>query len=190
MADDQDYVFERSTEFLTRTSIERSVTAKLKLEAYYKNIMDLTIEREKRRLELETRLEKDPGSLERKNRQLENLGRKESNFLRLRRTKLGLDDFITVKVIGKGAFGEVPLTHSSLTGLGETCAKGGHGQDLRHENAPQGGNVQKGPGMCAELTGDVISWPTSSRSVTCLQKQTRHGSCRFITRSRIQIIFI
>lgn len=44
---------------------------------------------------------------ERKQRQLQHLGRRESAFLRLRRTKLGLDDFRTVKVIGKGAFGEV-----------------------------------------------------------------------------------
>lgn len=44
---------------------------------------------------------------ERKQRQLQQLGKKESTFLRLRRTKLGLDDFRTVKVIGKGAFGEV-----------------------------------------------------------------------------------
>jgi hypothetical protein len=29
------------------------------------------------------------------------------SFLRLRRTKIGLGDFKTVKVIGKGAFGEV-----------------------------------------------------------------------------------
>ena len=46
-------------------------------------------------------------SEERKQRQLLQLGKKESTFLRLRRTKLGLDDFRTVKVIGKGAFGEV-----------------------------------------------------------------------------------
>jgi protein-serine/threonine kinase len=38
---------------------------------------------------------------------MEQLGRTESSFLRLKRTKLGLDDFKTVKVIGKGAFGEV-----------------------------------------------------------------------------------
>lgn len=44
---------------------------------------------------------------ERKLRQLQQLGKKESTFLRLRRTRLGLDDFRTVKVIGKGAFGEV-----------------------------------------------------------------------------------
>jgi protein-serine/threonine kinase len=44
---------------------------------------------------------------DRKQRQLQQLGKKESTFLRLRRTKLGLSDFRTVKVIGKGAFGEV-----------------------------------------------------------------------------------
>ena len=43
----------------------------------------------------------------RKLRQLQAHGEKESTFLRLKRTKLGLDDFRTVKVIGKGAFGEV-----------------------------------------------------------------------------------
>lgn len=48
---------------------------------------------------------------ERKNRQLQALGKKESTYLRLKRTKLGLEDFRTVKVIGKGAFGEVWPTH-------------------------------------------------------------------------------
>lgn len=50
---------------------------------------------------------KDRGSEERKRRQLNSLGQKESQFLRLRRTRLSLNDFHTVKVIGKGAFGEV-----------------------------------------------------------------------------------
>ena len=31
----------------------------------------------------------------------------ETEFLRLRRSKLGADDFEALKVIGKGAFGEV-----------------------------------------------------------------------------------
>ena len=34
---------------------------------------------------------------------------KETEFLRLRRSKLGADDFEPLKVIGKGAFGEVRL---------------------------------------------------------------------------------
>ena len=61
-----------------------------------------------RRVELERRLQAETlMSDERKNRQLQQLGQKESTFLRLKRTKFGLDDFRTVKVIGKGAFGEV-----------------------------------------------------------------------------------
>lgn len=59
------------------------------------------------RIDMEKRLQAEAGSTERKNRQLLSYGRKESQYLRLRRTRLGLDDFVTVKVIGKGAFGEV-----------------------------------------------------------------------------------
>lgn len=33
--------------------------------------------------------------------------RKETDFLRLKRTRLGLEDFESLKVIGRGAFGEV-----------------------------------------------------------------------------------
>ncbi|KAI9025464.1 kinase-like domain-containing protein [Hyaloraphidium curvatum] len=42
--------------------------------------------------------------------------RKESDFLRLRRTRLGPDDFHTVKVIGRGAFGEVRLVQKRDSG--------------------------------------------------------------------------
>jgi hypothetical protein len=59
------------------------------------------------RIDTEKKLQAEIGSTERKNRQLLSLGRKESQYLRLRRTRLGLEDFVTVKVIGKGAFGEV-----------------------------------------------------------------------------------
>jgi hypothetical protein len=59
-------------------------------------------------VELERKLAADASMTEeKKQKQLQGLGRKESTFLRLRRTRLGLDDFRTVKVIGKGAFGEV-----------------------------------------------------------------------------------
>jgi serine/threonine protein kinase len=39
-----------------------------------------------------------------------------TSFLRLRRTRIGLEDFRTVKVIGKGAFGEVRLVQKADTG--------------------------------------------------------------------------
>ena len=96
---------------------------------------------------------------ERKQRQLQQLGKRESAFLRLRRTKLGLDDFRTVKVIGKGAFGEVrrgrpvvvlaindDLTHGCFKGQSRT--EDGHGEDLRYEDAEEGRDVEEGSGAC------------------------------------------
>ena len=69
----------------------------------------------RRRADLEKRLASDTTLTDdRKSRQLAQLGRTESSFLRLRRTRLGLDDFRTVKVIGKGAFGEVSFASFSV----------------------------------------------------------------------------
>jgi hypothetical protein len=42
-----------------------------------------------------------------KEREIRKYSKTESQHLRLRRTKIKLTDFRTVKVIGKGAFGEV-----------------------------------------------------------------------------------
>ena len=41
---------------------------------------------------------------------------KETEFLRLKRSRLGVDDFESLKVIGKGAFGEVRLVQKVDTG--------------------------------------------------------------------------
>ena len=41
---------------------------------------------------------------------------KETQFLRLRRSRLGKDDFKSLKVIGRGAFGEVRLVQKHDTG--------------------------------------------------------------------------
>ncbi|KAG0230363.1 Serine/threonine-protein kinase [Actinomortierella wolfii] len=109
-------LFDRSTEGFPKSALDQSAAAKYRLEHYYSQSLEQAIERSERRIELEARLEKESGSDERKMRQLATLGRKESQFLRLRRTRLGLDDFVTVKVIGKGAFGEVRLVQKADTG--------------------------------------------------------------------------
>ncbi|KAJ1653322.1 Serine/threonine-protein kinase [Dispira simplex] len=108
--------FERSTHNFPKSSIERAAAAKLKLQNYYTTLVSGCSERNQRRIELERKLAHESGSEERKLRQLQNLGRKESNFLRLRRTKLGIVDFHTIKVIGRGAFGEVRLVQKRDTG--------------------------------------------------------------------------
>ena len=88
---------------------------------------------------------------ERKQRQLQALGRKESTFLRLRRTRLGLDDFRTVKVIGKGAFGAVSSMASAPSSMlrvsiGPLGAEAGHGQDICPQIAGQERNAETGSG--------------------------------------------
>lgn len=110
--------FNRQPNLLNKITQDKALSIKLKLENYYQMSVSHAIERNQRRLDLEHKLmnEEAGSSEERKNRQLQNLGRKESQFLRLRRTKLSLEDFVTVKVIGKGAFGEVRLVQKKDTG--------------------------------------------------------------------------
>ena len=55
-------------------------------------------------------------SEDKKNRTLLGYGQKECDFLRLRRVRLDASDFKTIKVIGKGAFGEVRLVQKKDTG--------------------------------------------------------------------------
>ncbi|KAJ1962920.1 Serine/threonine-protein kinase [Dipsacomyces acuminosporus] len=114
---DDDESFVRSAAEYSRTTVEKAAVAKLKLESFYKDLMSQCIERNQRRKELEQRLLTESGSSEeRKQRQLQSLGAKEGGFMRLRRTKLGVKDFQTVKVIGRGAFGEVRLVQKRDTG--------------------------------------------------------------------------
>ncbi|KAF9454336.1 kinase-like protein [Macrolepiota fuliginosa MF-IS2] len=104
-----DYVyFERSTNDFSNDAVARSTAAKLKLESFYKVAVDSAIERNARRIELETKLVQ-LHTPEAKEREIRKYTKSESQQLRLRRTKIKLSDFRTVKVIGKGAFGEVRL---------------------------------------------------------------------------------
>ncbi|KAF9646002.1 kinase-like protein [Thelephora ganbajun] len=113
-----DYVyFERTMAGFSEDALPRSKAAQLKLEHYYKVAVEAAIERNQRRVEVERKLAADTMmSDERKQRQLITLGKKEGSFLRLKRTKMGLSDFRTVKVIGKGAFGEVRVVQKVDTG--------------------------------------------------------------------------
>src|SRR5260370_41484237 len=59
-----------------------------------------------RRVEMENRIS-HLHTADAKEREIRKYTKTESQHLRLRRTKIKLSDFRTVKVIGKGAFGEV-----------------------------------------------------------------------------------
>lgn len=112
--------FPRNPASMSSASLEAARNAKMRLEHYYHIAVDQAIERSQRRVETERRIMNPPDGIplsdERKTRYLTQLGRRETNFLRLRRTRLGLSDFRTVKVIGKGSFGEVRVVQKVDTG--------------------------------------------------------------------------
>merc|ERR1719348_551710 len=88
---------------------EKATRAKVLLETFYSNILHQHKERQERQNKLEESLQEDNLSelarIER--RRLHAV--KETEYLRLKRAKLGVEDFDPLKVIGKGAFGEVRL---------------------------------------------------------------------------------
>lgn len=111
-----DYVnFTPRPDLLSKQCRDRANNATMQVSHYYKTIVQHAIERHARKMQAESSIDQNT-SEERRNRVLTNYGKKETSYLRLRRTRLCLDDFITVKVIGKGAFGEVRLVQKRDTG--------------------------------------------------------------------------
>uniref|UniRef100_A0A452T9L8 non-specific serine/threonine protein kinase n=1 Tax=Ursus maritimus TaxID=29073 RepID=A0A452T9L8_URSMA len=90
--------------------------AKLTLENFYSNLILQHEERETRQKKLEVAMEEEGLADEEKKLRRSQHARKETEFLRLKRTRLGLDDFESLKVIGRGAFGEVRLVQKKDTG--------------------------------------------------------------------------
>jgi len=89
-----------------------------------------------------------------KEREIRKYSKTESQHLRLRRTKIKLSDFRTVKVIGKGAFGEVstldPRTCCLViqpTRLGAFGAESGYWESVCHEKFTKGRDVRTRSGQ-------------------------------------------
>ncbi|PIN88698.1 Serine/threonine-protein kinase 38-like [Aquarana catesbeiana] len=95
---------------------ERVTVAKLTLETFYSNLILQHEERETRQKKLEIAMEEEGLGDDEKRLRRSQHARKETEFLRLKRTRLGLDDFESLKVIGRGAFGEVRLVQKKDTG--------------------------------------------------------------------------
>jgi protein-serine/threonine kinase len=93
---------------VTRSTLERATNAKVKLEKYYESLLQQTVEREARRLLFERDHLDLASSMQERSALEAAFAKKESDFLRLKRLKLSVMDFTSIKVIGKGAFGEVP----------------------------------------------------------------------------------
>ncbi|XP_013389892.1 serine/threonine-protein kinase 38-like isoform X2 [Lingula anatina] len=95
---------------------DKVTRAKVTLENYYTNLIAQHEERESRYRKLEQTMEDEGLSEEQKQEKRQQHALKETEFLRLKRSRLGVDDFEPLKVIGKGAFGEVRLVQKKDTG--------------------------------------------------------------------------
>jgi len=88
---------------------EKATRAKVLLENFYTGLFTQYKERRDRQLKLEESLRTDNISDLAKVERRRLHAQKETEYLRMKRAKLGVDDFEPLKVIGKGAFGEVRL---------------------------------------------------------------------------------
>ena len=97
-------------------TLDKATKAKLTLENYYNNLISQQRERRDRWKRLEESFIEKGWQEEQIEEKRNQHAAKETEFLRLKRSRLGVDDFEPIKVIGKGAFGEVRLVQKVDTG--------------------------------------------------------------------------
>jgi len=107
VADDvEDY---ESDDELSADSIQFSKISRASIEQYYDNFWKYLNERRDRGNLLEEKMTKAKMGEDDKNKRRKALDKKEAEFLRMRRRRLNVNAFEVIKVIGRGAFGEVQL---------------------------------------------------------------------------------
>ncbi|XP_058001168.1 uncharacterized protein LOC110659489 isoform X2 [Hevea brasiliensis] len=105
-----------SEEAPSNATKQRVAAAKQYIENHYKKQMKSLQERKERRNILEKKLADAEVSDEEQNNLLKYLEKKETEYMRLQRHKMGADDFEPLTMIGKGAFGEVRVCREKSTG--------------------------------------------------------------------------
>ncbi|OMP03064.1 hypothetical protein CCACVL1_02591 [Corchorus capsularis] len=103
-------------EALSNATKQKVAAAKQYIEKHYKEQMRNLQERKERRTVLERKLADADVSEEDQNNLLKFLEKKETEYMRLQRHKMGVDDFELLTMIGKGAFGEVRVCREKTTG--------------------------------------------------------------------------
>ncbi|XP_028772554.1 serine/threonine-protein kinase tricorner-like isoform X2 [Neltuma alba] len=95
---------------------QKAAAAKQFIENHYKNYLQGLQDRKERRRALQRQAQEAQISTEEQEEMMRNLERRETEYMRLQRRKVGIDDFEQLTVIGKGAFGEVRLCRAKSTG--------------------------------------------------------------------------
>ncbi|XP_057959229.1 uncharacterized protein LOC131151823 isoform X2 [Malania oleifera] len=105
-----------SEEAPSNATKQKVAAAKQYIENHYKAQMKNLEERKERRNILEKKLADADVSKEEQNNLLKHLEKKETEYMRIQRHKMGADDFEPLTMIGKGAFGEVRICREKTTG--------------------------------------------------------------------------
>ncbi|XP_027165505.1 serine/threonine-protein kinase tricorner [Coffea eugenioides] len=105
-----------SEEAPSNATKQKAAAAKQYIEKHYKEQMKNLQERRERRHVLERKLADADVTEEEQSNLLKYLEKKETEYMRLQRHKMGSDDFEPLTMIGKGAFGEVRICREKTTG--------------------------------------------------------------------------
>ncbi|XP_023000485.1 serine/threonine-protein kinase tricorner-like [Cucurbita maxima] len=105
-----------SEEVPSNVTKQKVAAAKQYIENHYKKQMKSLEERRERRHVLEKKLADAEVSQEEQSNLLKHLEKKETEYMRLQRHKMGADDFEPLTMIGRGAFGEVRVCREKATG--------------------------------------------------------------------------
>ncbi|XP_028414157.1 serine/threonine-protein kinase tricorner-like [Dendronephthya gigantea] len=97
-------------------TLEKAAKTKVSLQSFYSNLLAQHKDRKSRLCCLEAAMEEQGLTAQEREERRMLHAQKETEFLRLKRSRLGVDDFDSLKVIGRGAFGEVRLVQKKDTG--------------------------------------------------------------------------
>ncbi|CAA0829318.1 AGC (cAMP-dependent- cGMP-dependent and protein kinase C) kinase family protein [Striga hermonthica] len=101
---------------VSSVTLERVAAAKKFIESHYRSHMKDMQERLERRRVLEKALANSGVSEVEQSNLIKELERRETEYMRLKRHKITVDDFELLTIIGRGAFGEVRLCREKKTG--------------------------------------------------------------------------
>lgn len=101
---------------LSESQQHKIAKARISIDSFYINLQKDAKDREQRYQNFLNDMKLRKYDEEEREKGLIEYGTKETEFLRLKRTRLGLSDFNKLKVIGRGAFGEVRLVQKKDTG--------------------------------------------------------------------------
>ncbi|XP_016489243.1 uncharacterized protein LOC107809163 [Nicotiana tabacum] len=100
----------------SRLTMEKVAAAKQFIENHYKTHINTIQQRKQRRWILERKLASSDVPKEEQMHLIKDLEQKETEYMRLRRHKICVDDFELLTIIGRGAYGEVRLCREKKSG--------------------------------------------------------------------------